>query len=186
MKIAAWRVLNILMTGFFVVFGLPVLALSIYVAVMPINLYVKMHADRYTQMQTSRDYIRAFQEMHGRMPSDADFVYWSHADYRVKGSNIEYQAKDFSDELIHEFGPAPEGAYVLSFWTGNNRAASPSWAKNDRVGYVSEEDFWTYGSRWKDVAMHMVWWLVLLMLATISNIKLRRLIEEKKRALLRE
>lgn len=185
MKLVWMNFLNIVLTGLFVVFGLPALALSIYVAVMPINLYVKMHADRYIQMQTSRDYVRAYQEMHGRMPSDADFVYWSHADYRVKGSNIEYQAKDFSDELIHEFGPAPEGAYVLSFWTGNNRAASPSWAKNDRVGYVSEEDFWTYGSRWASFAMHTVWWLVLLMLATISNIKLRRLNEEKKLGLLR-
>ncbi|MFZ6743655.1 hypothetical protein ACO0LC_10550 [Undibacterium sp. JH2W] len=67
MKIPALRALNILLTGLFVVFGLPALALSIYITVTPINLYVSMHDGWSAQMQTSRAYVRAFQEMHGRM-----------------------------------------------------------------------------------------------------------------------
>lgn len=185
MKLAGMNFLNIVLTGLFVVFGLPSLVLSIYIALTTPTLYVSMHDGLHQQMQTSKEYVRAFRQMHGRAPSQEDYSYWSKADYRVKGAGIDYQTSAFPDELMREFGPAPEGAYVLSFWTGNNRAACPSWAKNDRVGYVSEKDFWVTGGRWTDFAMPTVWWLVLLMLARISNVKLRRQKEENKLALLR-
>ncbi|MFZ6874041.1 hypothetical protein ACO0LF_18435 [Undibacterium sp. Di27W] len=60
LKIPALRALNILLTGIFVMFGLPALALSIYIAVTPID-------GLFAQMQTSRAYVRAFQEIRGRL-----------------------------------------------------------------------------------------------------------------------
>lgn len=180
MKTYALKFLNVLATGLFVVLGIPYFLLSLYVAFASFDQYISVDEQNAAYIKATREYVAAFQKLHGRMPASEDFSYWKSADYRMKAATHFYSSTEFSEDLIREFGAAPEGGYVLQFYVRSHKVKLPSWARSDSRAFLPDENFWMHGSRWGSVIFFAVWGGILLALATMTNLKLARLKGEGK------
>lgn len=159
------RALNFLMAVVFVLAGLPGLFFSLYLALVPSEQHKALNGSYETEITDAKEYVQRFREQHARMPTAQDFDDWARVRPDLQGIGFSYKTAPFSDELISEFGKPPVDAYVFEFFRGGSPVYYPSWSSKVNSVYIADETWWSYGSRWADLAHASVWWLLPFFLA---------------------
>ncbi|MES2041443.1 MAG: hypothetical protein V4495_26805 [Pseudomonadota bacterium] len=159
------RAISFMMTVAFVLAGLPGLLISLYIAVAPTDQHRVLNGSRKAEIEDAKAYIQRFQERHAHMPTNQDFADWARFRRDLESIGFSYQTAPFSDELIKEFGKPPEGAYVFNFVLGGSFVYYPSWSKRLNSVYITDEQWWSHGSRWADVGYFSIAWLLPFFLA---------------------
>jgi hypothetical protein len=97
-------------------------------------------------------FVSAWRRDHGRLPSRSEFEAWASTqqDRAYSPTDIQYIVGSFPEDIVREFGPPADDAYLFTFWRGEWNEYYASWADRSSLSFDPSEYF-IFGSKWLDL-----------------------------------
>lgn len=143
-----------------ILFGIPSFGAARFILDTPPSKQIHLlNPGEKETIEAVSEYIDGYVAHYNRLPTYSEFSQWTSANEkkypRLDGYGMWLIDEHFEADLVKVFGVPSEHGYVLEFWTGSSIASYASWNKSDSA-YITEREYYAFGSKMKAVFIFMI------------------------------
>ena len=102
-----------------------------------------------SSLSAAASFVEDFQQTTGRLPSQTEFASWASSQPDRVHDFMRCETTAFPEGVVKEFGPAPPGSFLLTYWRGEWNEYYASWTGRNTLVFDSSK-YYMLGSRIAD------------------------------------
>lgn len=118
-----------------------------------------LRGDEKQLVHNAMQHVNSFVKRNERLPTNEEYEAWrkdmSKEIHEYEGRGFTLSKAPFAPEIVDAFGKPPPNAFIVTFWNGRVWVQCASWYAKDDYGYVSNSDYYIFGSKLVDLSVLM-------------------------------